>query len=174
MSVPFDDCFALIHELTREGRFAEAIFLLLDARTGRINNHFAGDMNHAWYCVADSMFRLGDIRGSITAFKKALAFNPDDVECLLAIANCYDALRRPKLAERYLRKALVLKPKGRNKAAVLLNLGNALMDQLRWSDAIDCLNPLSKRKDDIGIAARKNRVLALGIMKKAIRNQGSL
>ena len=171
MSVSFEDPFTAIHHLMKREEFAEAILALIDARTGRINLKFRVDINHAWYCVADSKYKIGDFSGALSSFKKALKDNPNDVESLLAIANCYDELKKPKLAERFLRKALALNPKGRIKAAALVNLGNALMDQNRWTDAIDHFGELCKRKDDIGTIARKNRSLALDLRNRHKRLQ---
>ena len=55
----------------------------------------------------------------------------------------------------------------RNKAAVLVNLGNSLLDQHRWADAMECFTAPSKRKDDIGATARKNRAIAKANLKAA-------
>lgn len=155
-----NDNFAPVHKLIKKGKFAEAVAALVDAETGRIKSEFAWDKNHAWYCVADSKLRQGDAHAAISAFKRAYKANPKDVEALLAIGNCYDALKRPKLAERFLRQALLLSPIGRDKAAILVNLGNSLLDQRRWGEAMECFAAPSKRTDDIGIKAKKNRAFA--------------
>ncbi len=167
MKNPAEDNFAPVHRLIKRGEFEEAIARLVDTETGRIRSEFASDTNHAWYCVADSKLRLGDASEAISAFKKAYRAAPEDVQCLLAIGNCYDMLKKPKLAERFLRKALLLNPIGRNKAAVLVNLGNSLLDQHRWADAMECFAAPSKRKDDIGATARKNRAIAKASLKAA-------
>lgn len=155
-----EDNFAPVHALIKMGRFEEAIAALVNAKTGRIRREFAWDKNHAWYCVADSKFRSGDASGAIPAFKKAYKAAPEDLQCLLAIGNCYDNLKKPRLAERFLRRALLLNPTGRKKAAVLVNLGNSLLDQHRWAEAVECFALPSKRTDEIGVTARKNRAFA--------------
>lgn len=160
-----EDYFAPVHMLMKQGKFEEVISRLVDTETGRIKSEFASDANHAWYCVADSKLRLGNACDAIPAFKKAYRAAPQDMQCLLAIGNCYDVLKKPKLAERFLRKALLLNPIGRNRAAVLVNLGNSLLDQHRWADAMECFAEPSKRKDSIGEIARKNRAIAKANLK---------
>jgi Flp pilus assembly protein TadD len=160
MSRPSEDNFTRVHKLIKKGKFAEAIAELLDPGTGRIRGEFAWDRNHAWYCIADCKLRLGDAGSAVADFKKAYRADPDDVQCLLAVGNCYDTLGKPRLAERFLRKALLLQPTGRNKAAVLVNLGNSLLDQGRWAEAKEAFAAPSKRQDDIGATAKKNRALA--------------
>lgn len=155
-----NDSFDAVHRLMKQGKLADAIAALVDPESGRIRREFAWDKNHAWYCVADSKFRLGDTSGAIRAFKKAYRAASEDVECLLAIGNCYDVLKKPKLAERFLRQALLLRPVGRTKAAVLVNLGNSLLDQRRWAEAAECFSMPSKRSDEIGAKAKRNRALA--------------
>lgn len=154
------DNFVAVYKLLKMGKFEEAIAVLQDPATGRIRREFALNRNHAWYCVADSKFRSGDVRAAVSDFKKAYEADPEDVQCLLAIGNCYDELGKPKLAERFLHKALSLKPTGRTKAAVLVNLGNSLLDQQRWADALEYFAAPSRRKDEIGTVAKKNLALA--------------
>lgn len=166
MNIYAENDFSIVHALIKNGELEKALSKIINAKNGRINSEFLVDLNHAWYCVADCKFRLNDVFGAVSAFKKAYAANPQDIESLLAIANCYDALGRPKMSERFLRKAILLNPKGRNLAAVLVNLGNALMDQRRWLEAIDCFNIPSKRRDAIGSIARKNQALAIKSYKE--------
>ncbi len=155
-----DDIFESVHRLMREGLFLDVINILCESSSGKIRKEFSSNRNHAWYCVADSKFRIGDFWGAIAAFKKSLISDPGDIQCFLAIANCYDALRKPKLAERFLRRALLFNPGGRTKAAICVNLGNALMDQRRWAEAVEYLKDPSRRNDDIGVIAKKNLIIS--------------
>lgn len=157
---PMKDNFDSVHNMIKQGDYIEAISELVNENSGKIKMPYAWDLNHAWYCVADCKFRLGDAAGAIPAFHKAYRSAPEDVECLLAIGNCYDALKRPRLAERYFRKALFLFPDGKKKTIALVNLGNALLDQKKWIEAIECFSAPSKRKDEIGTIARKNKAFA--------------
>ena len=165
MSKSAEDNFCPVHKLIKKRKFAQAIAQLLDGGTGRIRGEFTFDRNHAWYCIADSKFRLGDASSAVVDFKKAYKADPNDVQSLLAIGNCYDALGKPRLAEGFLRKALLLEPTGRSKAAVLVNLGNSLLDQERWVEAVETFAAPSKRMDEIGLVAKKNRALAKSKLK---------
>lgn len=52
----------------------------------------------------------------------------------MAIGKCYDALKRPKLAERYFRKALSVPARtlsAKSRAHATYNLANSLLDQAR-------------------------------------------
>ena len=107
--------------------------------------------------MADCKFRMGDFAAAIPRFQKAYKADPGDGDCLLAIGNCHDALKKPRLAERYVRKALALGLRGRAQATAWVNLGNALLDQQRWAEAAACFEGPAKRRDAIGVAARKNQ-----------------
>jgi len=160
-----NDDFSLIHELIKNKEFYKAISDLINIKNHKINSRYAWDLNHAWYCVADCKYQIGDVHGAISAFRKAFYAASSDIECLLGIGNCYDTLNKPKLADRYFRKALSLNPIGRQKAVALVNLGNALYDQGKWSEALKYFTDISRRKDDIGAVARKNKTLAQAKLK---------
>jgi len=80
----------------------------------------------------------------------------------MAVGNCYDEQNRPKLAERYFRRALgVSHPiKPADRASITFNLANALFDQGRWDDAIELYMQLIKGHVSIRPGARKNLDLA--------------
>lgn len=163
----FKDNFAPVHDLIRGGLLTQALDQLLNIDSGRVRKDFVWDKNHAWYCIGDIKYRLGDMQGAIVGFKKAFKASPQDISCLLAIGNCYDALKKPRMAEKILRQALALNPTGRQKAAISVNLGNALFDQGRWLDAMECFMLPSRRRDDVGVIARKNLALAKERLKSA-------
>ena len=158
--------FESIHALLAKGQTSRALSRLLDRTSGKLRDAFAWDANHAWYCVGGAEFRRGNYQDAVQAFRKAFRADSSDVVCLIAIGNCYDAQHKPKLAERVWREALGLEPKGRNRATVVCNLGNALFDQKRYEEAAQCYSPLVKRRDDIGRMARKNTMEALYLLEK--------
>ncbi|MDP9894961.1 tetratricopeptide (TPR) repeat protein [Variovorax boronicumulans] len=150
---PFDS----IHELLKTGNPGQVRRRLIDAQTGRLRQAYAWDANHAWYCVGNAEFALENYREAAAAYRRAYKADPLDAQSLWAIGNCYDALKRPKLAERILRKALRLEGVSvKDKAALLVNLGNALFDQKRFSEAAATYLPVRGRRDEIGRKARLN------------------
>jgi Flp pilus assembly protein TadD len=150
------------------GQYKGAFRKLVDPESGRLRPAYVSDVNHAWYCVGDAQFKLGSFDDAIDAFRKAAKANPEDVECLIAIGNCYDELKRPKLAERTFRKALDLRSTGRTKASARVNLGNALLDQKKYQEAVEMFHPLTARRDDIGRIARANLKIAISAINKSI------
>jgi tetratricopeptide (TPR) repeat protein len=167
MHVSLKKNFAPIHTFIKLGKFSDAINELLDSNTGRIKANFAPERNHAWYCIGDCKFRTGDLKGAILAFRNAFKADTGDAQSLLAIGNCYDAQKKPRLAERYFRQALTLHPTNTDEASILVNLGNALIDQNRWMEAIEYLTAPSERKDKIVVTAKKNLSLVKARLKAA-------
>lgn len=160
MPTELDSIFSPVHRLLKKHEYEKAIACLVESSTGRLRRPYSYFRNHAWYCVGGAYFKLGKFDLAVAGFEKALRADPSDVACLWALGNCFDALGKPKLAERRLRLALDLKPIGREKAAILVNLGNSLTDQGRWAEAISCYQGPARRKDEIGRTARKNRKFA--------------
>jgi len=69
-------------------------------------------------------------------------------------------MKKPKYTERILRKALTQNPEKKEKAAIIYNLGNALFDQGLYMAAIEAYAHAIKRRDIIGMRARKNIILS--------------
>lgn len=155
--------FVKIHDLLRGGSLSAALNLLYSPETGQINEKFLIDRNHAWYTAGDIFFRQHKFLEAISAFQKSLRTRPDDVDALMAIGNCYDELKRPKLAERYFRRALDLNESGEEQTCqVLFNLANALFDQRRFKEAAELYQKLERAPLDLRRKARKNYLLATG------------
>ncbi|MEQ9059458.1 MAG: tetratricopeptide repeat protein [Gammaproteobacteria bacterium] len=95
----------------------------------------AADLNHAAYARGCELYDSGEYSQALAAFREATSYWPEDPDAWMAIANCYDSLRRPKQAEKVLRKALDL-GKEKIRDALLYNLGNSLYDQGRFEEAI--------------------------------------
>jgi tetratricopeptide (TPR) repeat protein len=159
---------AEIHALLLQGEPRKALRRLLTQDGSLRAGHF-GDRNHAWYCAGCAYFDLGEYERARSAFRKALRSDPSDVECLLAIGNCYDAEERPKLAERTFRRALALDPDSETEAKLYLNLANALFDQKRDSEAIVLYEKLKRRRDVVGDRARSNLVRVRRRLGESIR-----
>jgi tetratricopeptide (TPR) repeat protein len=148
--------YALIYQLIKAGDYKLAIRSMVNLKSGRLKSPFKQDANHAWYCVGDAYFKSENFLEAITAFQRARKADPEDAMCFLALGNSYDAIGRPKLAERMFRQALVMHLDNFDRASALFNLGNALYDQCRYAEAIEQYQQLRMRKDEIGDKARKN------------------
>lgn len=114
-----------IYGLSNAGAYKRALTRLLNEGRSRIRPPYSGDLNHAWYLTGDLYYKLGCIDEALKAFKRSLANWSEDTEAMMAIANCYSLLSRPRWAVYYLRKALELDPDNRN---LVYNLGNAYLD----------------------------------------------
>lgn len=149
--------FDLINALLKAGKPKQARQHLIDARTGKLRQAYLRDANHAWYCVGNAEFDLENYKEAAAAYRRAYKAAPQDAQSLWAIGNCYDAMKRPKLAERVLRKALQLEGvSSKDKAALSVNLGNALFDQQRFLEAAAAYLPVCGRRDETGRKARLN------------------
>jgi tetratricopeptide (TPR) repeat protein len=163
MTIDTKDPFTRIHTLLRQGKLSTAFDLLLDVNTQQINGAFRFDRNHAWYCVGDILYRQSLFDEAKNAFKKSIRTRPDDEQGLMAIGDCYDELNKPKLAERYYRRALSVPAadnKGGRRFAIILNLANALFDQGRMTEAIKFYKKLADAPVLIKRKAKKNLALA--------------
>ena len=110
------------------------------------------DLNHAWYVVGDIYFQQGEFSRALDSFQKSLDDRPDDVEAMMAAANCASALGDPTLSEKYLRAAL----KQSESAALLYNLGNALFDQGKFGEALCYFKRVPPSDTDIYAMAQRN------------------
>jgi tetratricopeptide (TPR) repeat protein len=153
--------FQPIHVLLSKGKPRQALNRLLDPSSAKLRQMYAFDKNHAWYCVGNAEFNQCNYQEAVIAYRKAYRAEHGDINCLIAIGNCYDAQWRPKLAERVLRQALLLEPKGVSKATVICNLANALFDQKKYIDAAKMYELITSRKDVIGLKAKTNRKRAI-------------
>jgi tetratricopeptide (TPR) repeat protein len=155
------DPYRRIYALSRRGEFSAALAGVLDEE-GRIRPAFREDLNHAWYCVGDLLYRLDQFDEAMCAFRRSLRSRPADAEALMAVGNCYDDLGRPKMAERFYRRALAsdeLEQAGISEG-LRYNLANTLFDQGRMKEAVRIYTQLGKarsaeirRKASLNIAA---------------------
>lgn len=106
------------------------------------------------YKKGDEFYKQKKYREALSEFKIALKAMPDDHESLWAIADCYSELGKPEDAERYYRLTLANCPQKR-KSDVLYNIGNGLFDQMKYKDALEVYDSISKRSK-VYAKARKN------------------
>jgi tetratricopeptide (TPR) repeat protein len=148
----FDD----IHAFLRDQKPRKALRRLLTP-DGALRAGFE-DKNHAWYCAGCALFELGNYAEARNAFSRALREDCSDVQCLLAIGNCYEAERKPKLAEMAFRSGLSTNPDRTTEAKLKLNLANSLFDQRRDIEALSLYKGLTRRRDVVGDRARASIV----------------
>ena len=163
MTIENQDPFAKIYILIKQRKLARVLRLIIDPKTNQLRDSVRFDRNHAWYCAGDIFYKQNNLNEAKEAFKKALRAWPDDIDALTTIGNCYDELRRPKLAERYFRRALLVpatKLDKEKRQSIMLNIGNSLFDQHRFTEACKFYRNLLDAPAEIGVRAKKNLALA--------------
>lgn len=161
-----DKLFGEVYSEIRLGNYENALTLLL-----REDRHLrcpfkSANANHAWYVVGDTYFKLGKFSYAINAFKNSLRACRDDVEALWAIGNAYSEIGRPRLAERYFRKALYLDKT--NSDELSFNLGNALFDQKKYAEAISIYLKVKRKNKAIWKKSLKNIKLSRSMSAPAV------
>jgi tetratricopeptide (TPR) repeat protein len=145
------DQFDALHKLLKKDRSA-ALEQLLDPASCSIREPYVEDLNHAWYVVGDIYFKQDDFTPALESFLKSLDDRPDDVEAMMAIANCASELGDPALSEKYLRAAL----KQSESAALFYNLGNVLFDQGKFGEALCYFKRVAVSDSEIYAMAQRN------------------
>lgn len=162
-SLDAENVFLRIHAHLRENKLKAAIKLIVD-RAGKLHPKLRVDANHAWYCLGDAYYRMGEYSSARDGFFKALRSRPSDIDALVAIANSYDALSKPRYAAHYLRRAMRearSQHLGREDVSrVAFNLGNALSDLGRYEEAVDAYRQVKSGNRRLIRAAARNRDLA--------------
>lgn len=142
-----------VFQLSRDSKWKQAIALMLDRKRTRLRPEFRSDGNHAWYVVGDLYWKDGDIGNALLAFRKAVRAWAEDVQALWAVGNCYSALGRHRMAERFFRRALKIDPAN---PSLAFNLGNSLFDQKRYEEALPAYRLAAKRGSDVCTRAKRN------------------
>jgi tetratricopeptide (TPR) repeat protein len=148
----------------RRKAYQNAIDRIVIEHGWRLKAEFRFNSNHSWYMVGDMYEKLGRLDSAISAFRRALRSWPENADAFWAIADCYSAKQRYKFAERFYRRALDLNA---DSDELIFNLGNALLDQNRFHEAIKMYKRVSKKSPSISAKAKTNTDLAV------IRLQGS-
>lgn len=157
------DEFHEINQLLRNGQHSKAISRLV-ARDGRIRADFRGDVNHAWYLAGDAAYRSGDLDQALVFFKNSARAWPDDTQALMALANCYSDLNKPRWAAHYLAKAIEIDP---HNPDLNFNLANARFDMAQYAKAVKLYRKVIKASDSkTKILAAKNLEHALHRLRK--------
>lgn len=164
--IPKGSLFDSIHAKLQGGRLAEALRQLLDGRGVHLRSPYNENRNHAWYLVGDIYFRRREYRLAARAFRLAWRCRSEDWQALMALGNCFDLLGEPRNAERYFRRALLIRPRCRK---LQFNLGNSLMDQRRYDEAAKLFSRISADRRS-GLMRRAGRNLRL--CRRAIRAPG--
>jgi len=152
-----------IYRFLRDENYSSVLRNMLNAN-GRIRNKYSENLNHAWYLVGDALFRKGNYRGAIKAFKKSfLNSNGADVEALWAISDAYEALNDRRWSIYYLKKALDIDP---HRVELLYNLANNYFDLGDYERAILFYDKVTgKGGSDIEKKAQINRRKALNNLR---------
>ena len=110
-----------------------------------INKEFdpnASELNHKAYQSGVESYNRGLYKKAAKAFAESTEYWPEDPEAWFALGNCYDELNKPIRAENCFRKSLQFTAPDK-KSDVLYNLGNSLLDQAKFSEAIKCYKKVS-------------------------------
>jgi tetratricopeptide (TPR) repeat protein len=143
--------------LTKAKCYRQAVEKIYDTRLRRLKTIFKTDINHSWYVLGDIYLRFGEYENALQAFKRALRNWPDDAQAMWAIADCYSAMNKLKLAERYYRHA-----RGGDAATSELtyNIANSLFDQGRYKEAIIEYKAIGRVPDKLRSLVSRNLKLA--------------
>jgi tetratricopeptide (TPR) repeat protein len=119
-------------------------------------------LNIESYSEADIHYNFGRFRSALRCFKISALADPEDGDAQLGIGNCWDAMKKPANAETAFRKALELLPEARRPDA-LFNLGNALLDQGNFQEAVSVYSSIPKGTVVAEKAARNMEIAVAGM-----------
>lgn len=156
-----DTLFDELHILLREGEYDQVVLLLLGSGKN-INSPYDQDKNHAWYLLGDVYYLQEKYEDAVSAFKHSIGDRQDDVEAMLALANCYSEMELPDKAEKALREAMKYSP---SDSSVIYNLANSLFDQGEYKKAIEIYEKIPSRDQEISELAQKNISHAKKLLK---------
>lgn len=138
------DIYAEIYTLSRQEKFDDALSLIFDESNQCLKEQFKkGDLNHAWYVVADLYFRKKRYDRALYFFQKSFEFDKNDQQALFAIGNCYSELNLIEDAIESYKKALALNP---DCFDIIYNLGNAYFDLRFYQRAIYFYKQIPREK----------------------------
>jgi tetratricopeptide (TPR) repeat protein len=106
------------------------------------NDPDSSELNHRLYKLGCNHFKKGEFKKAAKAFSESLQYWPQDAQAWFALGDCYDELNKPVKAEECFRKSIEYGSTEKNYDAYY-NLGNSLMDQLKYNEAVDCFNKVS-------------------------------
>jgi len=113
----------------------------------------ASELNHNYYCDGVEYFKKADFKKAKNSFKSAIEYWPEDPQAWFALGNCYDELKRPLKAERCFRRALQFTT-DKDPSDIYYNLGNALYDQNKLSEASEFYKKVSAQNKTYHLAQK--------------------
>lgn len=114
----------------------------------------ASNLNHKAYTVGCDYYNYGDFKKAVKAFSESIEYWPKDYQAWHALGNCFDELNKPVKAESCYRKFLELAVPEKQDYA-LYNLGNSLLDQAKFKEAIQCYIKVSGQST-VYLSAQQN------------------
>lgn len=158
-----EDPFERIHRLLKKGDLDDVFRYLYDSDRDIIKEPYDNDLNHAWHIVGRICDRRGDRSRAISALERALKEWPEDMESYWMLGAIHSDQGEHEIAEQYFRKALEIDP---NSDEIIYNLGNELLDQEKYQDALQMYEKIQDSGSEIAGKARKNERLARSRKKK--------
>ncbi|ARN73939.1 tetratricopeptide repeat protein [Oceanicoccus sagamiensis] len=155
--------FDLIHDLLKRKEYDSVLDLIFNPKLFVIESPYCEDLNHAWFIVGDIFYKKGSYEKAISSFKKSLDDWPEDIEAMLALANCYSEVSLPKKVEELLKKAKSIAPEN---GSISYNLANSLFDQGEYLRAISLYKEVDCADIEIYEMAKKNIKKSRAMLKK--------
>jgi tetratricopeptide (TPR) repeat protein len=153
------DGFDEISNLLRKGHHSEALDRLI-GKDGRIRSSYRVDLNHAWYLAGSAAYDAGQVDRALEFFRKSARIWPEDTQALMAVANCYSDLNKPRWAAYYLSKAIQVDS---NNPHLRYNLANARFDMAQYKEAADLYREVVK------LSTGKTREWAVKNLERALK-----
>jgi len=97
----------------------------------------ASELNHKAYKIGCENYDQRLFKKAAKAFAESTEYWPEDYQAWHALGNCFDELNKPARAEPCYRKFLELTVPEKQSNA-WYNLGNSLLDQAKFEEAIEC------------------------------------
>ena len=111
----------------------------------------ASELNHKAYKSGCEDYKRGHFKRGVKSFTESLEYWPEDSQAWFALGNCYDELNKPDKAEKCYRESLQFTIPEKQSDA-LYNLGNSLLDQARFLEAIECYIKVSPQSSSYNAA----------------------
>jgi len=152
-----EELFLPITDLIKTQEYEQVLSCLLNNSGNRIRTPYTADLNHSWYLVGLSYFKLSNYPDALAAFRRSYRHWKEDVAAIRAIGNCLSELEDPKRARIYFKKALNIGGEEYKGYDILLyNLGNTYFDVGDFENAIKFYRKVSKNDHESYILAQKN------------------
>ena len=122
------------------------------------------DANHAAYVEGGELFKQGRFGDAAKHFRLAAGEWPEDWQAYWALGNCYSEMKKPRKAEESFREAIMHAPKA-DVPSLYFNLGNALLDQGKYKEAIEAYGEIPSGHSLAG-SVRRN----VSLIKERMKN----